>query len=83
MLIGRPYEKMEFRIEYLLTGESKTVEVHEESIRSTKQWIISSIEDMRMLLDNDGLNQPNGFELFSPEPSPAKCKACSYKGICT
>jgi CRISPR/Cas system-associated exonuclease Cas4 (RecB family) len=77
-----PLEKMELRIEYLVPGESVKVEATEEGIRSTKQWMVGSIEEMKLYVEDDQLNKPLDASAFPAEPSAFKCGSCNFFEIC-
>jgi hypothetical protein len=79
---GIPYENIELRTEYLLTGECsvKTVEAHNISL--LLQWIESSISIMKGFLSDVNLNQPLPVSHFPGTSNISNCKRCNFREIC-
>lgn len=77
-----PFEKIELRIEYLLSGETFVMNVDETKIEKIKYKIFKSIEEMRSYLINTELNIPMPLEEFTAHPESFKCSECNYREIC-
>lgn len=77
-----PYEKMEIRVEYLLTGECNIVDIDEEEIEKIKNQVIKSTNEMKSFLMDEAENKPLPKTSFPAEPEKRKCVFCSYQEIC-
>ncbi|EYE87847.1 hypothetical protein Q428_11070 [Fervidicella metallireducens AeB] len=77
-----PFEKIELRIEYLLSGETFVMNVDETKIEKIKDKIFKSIEEMKGYLINPELNIPMTIDKFPVQPGNFKCCQCNYREIC-
>lgn len=75
-------EKLELRTEYLLTGESISIDVNKQNIELVERKIKSSVDEMKELLDDDYWYRPKHISHFTPQPSPGKCNKCNFREIC-
>lgn len=77
-----PLEKIQIRVEYLVTGEHKEYRITSEDIAKVEQSIGRYIEEMKSCLDDDYYNRPKPESFFTPMPSQRKCRDCNFREIC-
>jgi CRISPR/Cas system-associated exonuclease Cas4 (RecB family) len=77
-----PYEKIEIRLEYLLTGQRNTFLIDGEKVERMKTKVLKSINEMKTLLEDEQKNKPLPMEKFPVMPTKLKCKSCNYRAIC-
>lgn len=77
-----PYEKMEIRVEYLLSGECSIVDMNIEEIEKIKNQVLESTNEMKSFLSDEADNKPLPKASFPAEPEKKKCIFCSYQEIC-
>jgi hypothetical protein len=77
-----PIEKVEIRLEYLLSGTHKNIVPNPSKMEQTRQWVRDSIESMKSLLENEQQNKPLDEAFFVTTPDRFKCKGCNFREIC-
>ncbi len=77
-----PIDKVEIRLEYLLTGTHKTIAPNQAKMEETRQWVRDSIEQMKRLMENELQNKPLDESFFSAKPDRFKCGGCNFCEIC-
>ncbi len=75
-------ERVEIRLEYLLSGKAKTIRPNAQSMERTKQWVRESLEQMKRLLENEEMNKPLTESFFTASPSTFTCRSCNFREIC-
>jgi CRISPR/Cas system-associated exonuclease Cas4 (RecB family) len=76
------YEKMEIRMEYLLTGQCKSFRIDGEKVERMKNKVLKSISQMKKLLEDDQKNKPLPIEKFPVLPTRVKCRGCNFRELC-
>jgi predicted RecB family nuclease len=80
---GIPVENIEARIEYLLYGTNKEVDVYEEEVDWMEQTMAESMMKMKGYLADPFENKPKPMEVFEASPSTFKCKSCNFREVCS
>jgi len=75
-------EQLELRVEYLLTGEAKTVYADQTAIARIRESMRTSIEAMQACLADPEQNVPKPKEAFESRPSRAVCAGCNFRELC-
>ncbi|WP_181832990.1 PD-(D/E)XK nuclease family protein [Bacillus taeanensis] len=79
---GIDVENIEARIEYLLYGTNKDVDVYEEEVEWMEKKMSESINSMKNYLEDPVDNKPKHMESFQASPSSFKCKTCNFREVC-
>jgi len=79
---GVPYEKLDIRTEYLLSGSCVEDHVHEEEMEELERHVIDSMLLMRDYLEEPLRNQPLSIEAFEPTEETRRCRRCPFLEIC-
>ncbi|MDP5274701.1 PD-(D/E)XK nuclease family protein [Chengkuizengella axinellae] len=77
-----PFEQMEIRLEYLLSGQSKTISIDEDELNQLKVDIVESMDQMKQLLEDAAINKPKPMSSFPTNPSKLNCWGCNYRECC-
>jgi CRISPR/Cas system-associated exonuclease Cas4 (RecB family) len=77
-----PYDKMEIRVEYLLSGECSAVQINMDDVERMKLEVIGSTKAMKQYLADETENRPLPANEFPASPHKRKCTGCSYREIC-
>ncbi|WP_054948782.1 RecB family exonuclease [Numidum massiliense] len=77
-----PFENMELRTEYLLSGKSRSIDVTAQQIEEVKDHIKQSVAEMKGLLADEYWNRPKEMSQFTPQPSQRTCRYCNFREIC-
>ena len=78
-----PYEHIEMRVEYLLTGECETYQATQQDIDKVSASTLRYIEEMKSCLADDYYNRPKDISFFTPMPSRRVCGECNFREICS
>ena len=79
---GVPYEQIDIRTEYLLSGQCKVDEVTEDEMEHLVAYVEASIAGMRSYLDDPTLNAPKAMEEFEVTDDERKCRRCAFREMC-
>lgn len=79
---GVPYEKLDIRTEYLLSGSCVEDAVHEEEMEELERHVVDSMLLMRDYLEEPLRNQPMSINAFEPTDEVRRCRRCPYLDIC-
>ncbi len=77
-----PYDRIEIRIEYLLSGDFVSVTVRPEDIERVKREVLASAKAMKAYLEDPAENKPKPAVAFPASPESRKCGGCNYREIC-
>ncbi|NMP09228.1 PD-(D/E)XK nuclease family protein [Paenibacillus polymyxa] len=77
-----PLEKIEVRVEYLMTGEHEVYRPTPEDIDKVVGNVGRYIEEMKSCLDDDYYNRPKPESFFTPMPSRRVCGGCNFREVC-
>ncbi|MFD1136278.1 PD-(D/E)XK nuclease family protein [Paenibacillus sp. TCA20] len=78
-----PYEHIELRVEYLLTGISESYQASQAEIDEVIAKVGREIEEMKSCLADDYYNRPKEIGYFTPMPSERVCGECNFREICS
>lgn len=81
-MYGVPYEKIDIRTEYLLSGSCAEDRVQEGEMEVLERHVIDSMLFMRNYLEEPLCNQPLSIEAFEPTDQVKRCHRCPYLDIC-
>ncbi len=76
--LGVSPENMKGRVEYLLTGNTKDVDINQKSLKESRTKVARSIENMKEYLKDPGKNIPCDKEKFSLTEKKYMCKWCNF-----
>ncbi|GIQ68985.1 PD-(D/E)XK nuclease family protein [Xylanibacillus composti] len=79
---GIPPEQLELRVEYLLTGETKTVYADQADMERVREAMSRSMAAMKACLADPERNAPKPKEAFASRPSRAVCAGCNFRELC-
>lgn len=79
---GIPYEQIDIRTEYLLSGQCKVNEVSESEMEHLVAYAEASIAAMRSYLEDPKLNAPKAREAFEVTDDERKCRRCPFREMC-
>ncbi|MGG0812838.1 PD-(D/E)XK nuclease family protein [Paenibacillus alvei] len=79
---GVPYEKLDIRTEYLLSGSCVEDAVYEEEMEELERHVVDSMLLMRDYLEEPLRNQPMSIDAFEPTDEVKRCRRCPYLDIC-
>lgn len=70
--------RMVGRVEYLLTGNAKEIDINRESLKKSKKEVAQSIENMKEYLKDPEKNIPCDKEEFPLTKNRQRCKWCNF-----
>ncbi|MGZ9585445.1 PD-(D/E)XK nuclease family protein [Paenibacillus marinisediminis] len=79
---GVPYEHIDIRTEYLLSGQCKVDVVAEEEMEHLVAYAEQSIAAMRGYMQDTALNAPKEMQFFEVTDDERKCRRCSFREMC-
>ncbi|MCG7408584.1 PD-(D/E)XK nuclease family protein [Paenibacillus sp. ACRRX] len=79
---GIPYEQIDIRTEYLLSGQCKLDQVEEYEMNELAAYVETSIAKMRHYLSDTAANAPKSIMDFEVTDDERKCRRCSYREMC-
>lgn len=79
---GIPYEQIDIRTEYLLSGRCKLDAVTEDEMEHLISYVETSIAGMRSYLNDSALNEPKPMEAFEVTDDERKCRRCAFREMC-
>ncbi|MEB3101908.1 PD-(D/E)XK nuclease family protein [Ferviditalea candida] len=77
-----PYDRIEIRLEYLLSRECVTPKIAIEEVERIEAEVMDSIRQMKAYLEDPVRNIPLPKEAFPPNPGKKTCSSCSFLEIC-
>lgn len=75
-------EEVKGRVEYLLSGHNRDVEITPKTVNEVKTEIEESIEDMKEYLEDEDKNIPKSKEEFPLTKHTRFCKWCNFYEMC-
>lgn len=79
---GIPYDRIQIRTEYLLSGKCKMDQVTEHEMNELVAYAEASIAEMRSYLAEPSLNQPKPMGAFEVTQDERKCRQCAFLEMC-
>ncbi|MCR8845186.1 PD-(D/E)XK nuclease family protein [Paenibacillus sp. SC116] len=79
---GIPYERIDIRTEYLLSGRCQIDQVDEPEMEALVAYTESSMAKMQSYLLNPELNEPKPLETFEVTDDERRCRRCAFREIC-
>ncbi|UHA74958.1 PD-(D/E)XK nuclease family protein [Paenibacillus sp. 481] len=77
-----PYDRLDIRTEYLLSGQCYEDRVTAEEMSELEEHVVGSIVAMQSVLADPKANVPLPMEAFEPTEDRRRCRRCSYQEIC-
>lgn len=80
----QPARKIELLVEYLQSGETRPVPYDESVGRTTSDFILSSVKEMREYIKGGdvALNEPKDIEEFPKTENLTECCQCNFRELC-
>ena len=75
-------DQVKGRVEYLLTGHNRDVEITDGTVDEVKKEIVESIEDMKEYLEDEKENIPKSKDEFPLTSHTRFCKWCNFYEMC-
>ncbi|MCE5168614.1 PD-(D/E)XK nuclease family protein [Paenibacillus profundus] len=77
-----PYERLDIRTEYLLSGQCYEDQVEGEEMAELERHVVTSIQLMRDYLAEPAINRPLSVDSFEPTENARRCRRCAFLEIC-
>ncbi|MFS1511176.1 PD-(D/E)XK nuclease family protein [Chengkuizengella sp. SCS-71B] len=77
-----PFEQIEIRLEYLLSGKTAKITIDENELNQLKIDIVESMNQMKKCLEEPEMNKPLPISKFTPNPTTQNCWGCNFRENC-